>query len=106
MRGADLGACTARHGVLVSDIPTLIASGGVITGIGAAFAALLRANLLKDKLVNELVRDMLEATKAGARADYAVAAALQRIEQKLGLVPSNAGAPPGGMAPGQPGGQP
>lgn len=90
----------------MNDVPTLIASGGVITGIGAAFAALLRANLLKDKLVNELVKDMLEATKAGARADYAVAAALQRIEQKMGLAPSNAGAPATVQPPAQAGGQP
>ena len=83
----------------MSDIPALIASAGVVTGIGGAFAALLRANLLKDKLFAEHMKEMLEATKAGARADYAVASALQRIEQKLGLAPSNAGAPPPVPAP-------
>lgn len=77
----------------MSDLPALIASAGGMAGVGGAFAALLRANLLKDKLFAEHMKEMLEATKAGARADYAVAAALQRIEQKLGLAPSNAGAP-------------
>jgi hypothetical protein len=77
----------------MTDLPALIASAGVVTGVGAAFAALLRANLLKDKLFAEHMKEMLEATKAGARADYAVASALQRLEQKVGVPPSGAGSP-------------
>lgn len=77
----------------MSDLSALIGTAGFGSGIVTAFGLLLRANILKDKLFAEHMKEMLEATKAGARADYAVASALQRIEQKLGLAPSNAGAP-------------
>lgn len=77
----------------MNDIVTLVLSSGIVTGIGTAFAFLLRANLLKDKLFAEHMREMLEATKAGARADYAVASALQRLEHKVGVPPSGAGSP-------------
>lgn len=83
----------------MSDLPALIASAGGMAGVAGAFAALLRANLLKDKLFAEHMREMLEATKAGARADYAVAAALQRLEQKVGVTPSGAGSPQAAPAP-------
>jgi len=78
----------------VNDLPTLIASGGFGTGVLTAFGLLLRSMLMKDKILTEHMKEMLEATKASARADYAVAAALGRIEQKLGLSPSGAGSPP------------
>ena len=72
----------------MTDLPALIASAGGMTGIATAFAMLLRANLLKDKLLAELMKENVDATRAAARADYAVALALQRLEQKMGLAPS------------------
>lgn len=72
----------------MTDIVTLVLSSGIMTGIGTAFAFLLRANLAKDKLLAEILKEQGEATRQGARADYAVALALQRIEQKMGLTPS------------------
>lgn len=72
----------------MTDLPALIASAGGMTGVAGAFAMLLRANLLKDKLLAEVMKEQGEATRAAARADYAVALALQRLEQKMGLNPS------------------
>ena len=74
----------------MNDLPALIASAGGMTGVAGAFAMLLRANLLKDKLLAEVMKEQGEATRAAARADYAVALALQRLEQKMGLPPSSA----------------
>jgi hypothetical protein len=78
----------------MSDLPGLLATGGFGAAVLSAFIALLRTNVMQQRLFAEHMKDMLEATKAGARADYAVAAALQRIEHRMGLPPSNAGSQP------------
>lgn len=72
----------------MTDLPALIASAGGMTGVAGAFAMLLRANLLKDKLLAEVMKEQVDATRAAARADYAVALALQQLQQKVGLDPA------------------
>ncbi len=75
----------------MGDIIPAIVSGSPYAVCAGIIIVLLRTILIKDKMFAEHMKDMLDATRAGAAADYAVAAALQRIEHKLELTPSNAG---------------